>query len=406
MNLSNDNRYVLSECNVATMVSGKKDFGLINDGAIVVEGNKITWVGEKKHLPGHYSNYNQSTLKNRLITPGLIDCHTHLVFGGNRSKEFDMRLNGKSYQEIAASGGGIASTVKATRASSEEELINSSLIRLDDMISAGVTTIEIKSGYGLDIDTECMMLRVAKKLETLRPIRIIKSFLGSHAIPPEYKDNSNKYIYEVCIPALKKAFNEGLVDAVDGFCETVALSVEQVELVFKTAQELDLPVKLHAEQLSHQGGTKLASQYSALSIDHLEYANEDDVNSMANSGSVAVVLPGAFYTLKEKQKPPIEFFRKYNVPIAVATDCNPGSSPMTSLLLAMNMACTFFSLTPQETMEGVTRNAAKALGEKQIGVISEGMIADLSVWDVEHPSELSYRIGFNSLYKRIFGGIL
>jgi len=406
MNLSNDNRYVLSECNVATMVSGKKDFGLINDGAIVVEGNKITWVGEKKHLPGHYSNYNQSTLKNRLITPGLIDCHTHLVFGGNRSKEFDMRLNGKSYQEIAASGGGIASTVKATRASSEEELINSSLIRLDDMISAGVTTIEIKSGYGLDIDTECMMLRVAKKLETLRPIRIIKSFLGSHAIPPEYKDNSNKYIYEVCIPALRKAFNEGLVDAVDGFCETVALSVEQVELVFKTAQELDLPVKLHAEQLSHQGGTKLASQYSALSIDHLEYANEDDVNSMANSGSVAVVLPGAFYTLKEKQKPPIEFFRKYNVPIAVATDCNPGSSPMTSLLLAMNMACTFFSLTPQETMEGVTRNAAKALGEKQIGVISEGMIADLSVWDVEHPSELSYRIGFNSLYKRIFGGIL
>ena len=406
MNLSNDNRYVLSECNVATMVSGKKDFGLINDGAIVVEGNKITWVGEKKHLPGHYSNYNQSTLKNRLITPGLIDCHTHLVFGGNRSKEFDMRLNGKSYQEIAASGGGIASTVKATRASSEEELINSSLIRLDDMISAGVTTIEIKSGYGLDIDTECMMLRVAKKLETLRPIRIIKSFLGSHAIPPEYKDNSNKYIYEVCIPALRKAFNEGLVDAVDGFCETVALSVEQVELVFKTAQDLDLPVKLHAEQLSHQGGTKLASQYSALSIDHLEYANEDDVNSMANSGSVAVVLPGAFYTLKEKQKPPIEFFRKYNVPIAVATDCNPGSSPMTSLLLAMNMACTFFSLTPQETMEGVTRNAAKALGEKQIGVISEGMIADLSVWDVEHPSELSYRIGFNSLYKRIFGGIL
>ena len=406
MNLSNDNRYVLSECNVATMVSGKKDFGLINDGAIVVEGNKITWVGEKKHLPGHYSNYNQSTLKNRLITPGLIDCHTHLVFGGNRSKEFDMRLNGKSYQEIAASGGGIASTVKATRASSEEELINSSLIRLDDMISAGVTTIEIKSGYGLDIDTECMMLRVAKKLETLRPIRIIKSFLGSHAIPPEYKDNSNKYIYEVCIPALRKAFNEGLVDAVDGFCETVALSVEQVELVFKTAQELDLPVKLHAEQLSHQGGTKLASQYNALSIDHLEYANEDDVNSMANSGSVAVVLPGAFYTLKEKQKPPIEFFRKYNVPIAVATDCNPGSSPMTSLLLAMNMACTFFSLTPQETMEGVTRNAAKALGEKQIGVISEGMIADLSVWDVEHPSELSYRIGFNSLYKRIFGGIL
>ena len=406
MNLSNDNRYVLSECNVATMVSGKKDFGLINDGAIVVEGNKITWVGEKKHLPGHYSNYNQSTLKNRLITPGLIDCHTHLVFGGNRSKEFDMRLNGKSYQEIAASGGGIASTVKATRASSEEELINSSLIRLDDMISVGVTTIEIKSGYGLDIDTECMMLRVAKKLETLRPIRIIKSFLGSHAIPPEYKDNSNKYIYEVCIPALRKAFNEGLVDAVDGFCETVALSVEQVELVFKTAQELDLPVKLHAEQLSHQGGTKLASQYSALSIDHLEYANEDDVNSMANSGSVAVVLPGAFYTLKEKQKPPIEFFRKYNVPIAVATDCNPGSSPMTSLLLAMNMAFSFFSLTPQETMEGVTRNAAKALGEKQIGVIYEGMIADLSVWDVEHPSELSYRIGFNSLYKRIFGGIL
>ena len=404
MNLSDGNRYVLTECSIATMVYERKDSGLIEDGALVVEGNKIAWVGEKKHLPDHYLNYTQSKLNNRLITPGLIDCHTHIVFGGNRSKEFDMRLNGKSYQEIAASGGGIASTVKATRASSEEELINTSLIRLDDMISKGVTTIEIKSGYGLDINTECMMLRVAKKLESLRPIRIKKSFLGSHAIPPEYKDDSTKYIYEVCIPALKKAFNEGLVDAVDGFCETVALSVEQMELVFKVAQELDLPVKLHAEQLSHLGGTKLASRYNALSVDHLEYANEDDVKSMANSGSVAVVLPGAFYTLKEKQKPPIESFRKHKVPIAVATDCNPGSSPMTSLLLAMNMACTFFNLTPQETMEGVTRIAAKALGEKKIGIISEGMIADLSIWDVNHPSEMSYRIGFNSLYKRIFGG--
>lgn len=406
MSLNDKNKLVLTECSVATMNDFFGELGLIEDASIVIEGDKIVWVGKSKSVPKEFINYPLKKLDGRVVTPGLIDCHTHLVFAGNRSKEFDMRLNGKTYQEIAEAGGGIVSTVKETRLASESDLLKSSLSRIDDMINGGVTTLEVKSGYGLDIETECKMLRVARKLEKLRKIRIKTSFLGSHAIPIEYKNSRKEYIQEVCIKALYKAYEEGLVDAVDGFCEKIALSAQEIEEVFKVAKKLNLPIKLHAEQLSNSGGVKLAARYKAISIDHLEYADKSDVLAMANSGSVAVILPGAFYTLKEKQKPPINDFINNEVPIAIATDCNPGSSPMTSLLLAMNMASTFFSLTPQMSIKGVTSNAAKALGIDNIGKICEGMKADLVIWNIEHPSELSYRIGVNPIFKRIFGGVL
>ena len=398
------NQNLIRNAKLVPMSDDQDDFEITNNGAIAIDGEQIVWSGEEKNIPNEYKKYNEYNAKGKLITPGLIDCHTHLVFGGNRSTEFNLRLNGKSYQEIAKAGGGIASTMKATREASFDDLLSSSLVRLDDMIGNGVTTVEIKSGYGLDIETECLMLRVAKRLESLRPIRIKTSFLGSHGIAPEYKNNPENYIKEVCLPALKKANEEGLVDAVDGFCETVALNVEQLKEVFDLAQKLNLPIKLHAEQLSHSGGVKLATSYDAISIDHLEYANEEDAKLMSNSGSVAVILPGAYYTLNETQKPPIELFRKYKVPMAIATDCNPGSSPLTSILLAMNMASTLFKITPLEAFSGVTKHAADALSLKDLGQIKPGMIADLAIWNLEHPSEFSYRIGFNALYKRIFGG--
>lgn len=398
------NQNLIRNAKLVPMSDDQDDFEITNNGAIAIDGEQIVWSGEEKNIPNEYKKYNEYNAKGKLITPGLIDCHTHLVFGGNRSTEFNMRLNGKSYQEIAKAGGGIASTMKATREASFDDLLSSSLVRLDDMIGNGVTTVEIKSGYGLDIETECLMLRVAKRLESLRPIRIKTSFLGSHGIAPEYKNNPENYIKEVCLPALKKANEEGLVDAVDGFCETVALNVEQLKEVFDLAQKLNLPIKLHAEQLSHSGGVKLATSYDAISIDHLEYANEEDAKLMSKSGSLAVILPGAYYTLNETQKPPIELFRKYNVPMAIATDCNPGSSPLTSILLAMNMASTLFKITPLEALSGVTKHAADALSLKDLGQIKPGMIADLAIWNLEHPSEFSYRIGFNALYQRIFGG--
>ena len=398
------NQNLIRNAKLVPMSDGQDDFEITNNGAIAIDGEQIVWSGEEKDIPNKYKKYNEYNANGKLITPGLIDCHTHLVFGGNRSTEFNMRLNGTSYQEIAKAGGGIASTMKATREASFDDLLSSSLVRLDDMIGNGVTTVEIKSGYGLDIETECLMLRVAKRLESLRPIRIKTSFLGSHGIAPEYKNNPENYIKEVCLPALKKANEEGLVDAVDGFCETVALNVEQLKEVFDLAQKLNLPIKLHAEQLSHSGGVKLATSYDAISIDHLEYANEEDAKLMSNSGSVAVILPGAYYTLNETQKPPIELFRRHKVPMAIATDCNPGSSPLTSILLAMNMASTLFKITPLEALSGVTRHAADALSLKDLGQIKPGMIADLAIWNLEHPSEFSYRIGFNALYKRIFGG--
>ena len=406
MSLQNANKVVLNECKIVQMINSHHDFDIIENGSIAIKGKKIAWLGQSSNLPKKYIEYKSINLEGRVVTPGLIDCHTHLVYAGDRSKEFDMRLNGKTYKQIAEAGGGIVSTVKETRLASELDLLNDSLQRVDDMIQCGVTTVEIKSGYGLDIETECKMLRVAREIEKKRDIRIKTSFLGSHAIPLEYKNSRNDYIQNVCIKALEKAYNEGLVDAVDGFCENIALTSDEIEYVFNFSKKLNLPVKLHAEQLSNSGGIKLASKYNALSMDHIEYADESDVQAMSSSGSVAVILPGAFYSLNEKQKPPIELLKKYNVPIAIATDCNPGSSPMTSLLLSMNMASTLFSITPQMNIMGVTANAAKALGLNFVGEIAEGMIADLAVWSINHPSELSYRIGVNPLYKRIFGGVI
>jgi imidazolonepropionase len=386
------------------MITGHEPYGLIDNAAIAIRGSVIDWIGKSDEMPHDYKSFTRTDLGGKLVTPALIDCHTHVVFGGNRAAEFELRLNGASYEEVARAGGGIISTVKATRAASVDELIASALPRVDAMIAEGVAVIEIKSGYGLDRDTELTMLRAARKIGNLRPVRILTTFLGAHAVPPAYKDKADAYIDDVCIPALRAAQAEGLVDAVDGFCEGIAFSPTQIARVFNVARSLNLPVKLHAEQLSNLGGAKLAASYGALSADHVEYINEEGVAAMANAGTTAVILPGAFYTLREKQMPPIELFRKHNVPMALATDCNPGSSPMTSLLLAMNMGCTLFRMTPLEALMGTTAHAAGALGLKDCGTLEVGKRADLAVWNVAHPAELSYRIGFNSLDVRLFGG--
>lgn len=396
--------YVLTGARLATMAEGAAPYGLIEDGAIAISDGRIVWAGPRAELSADNSDWPLRDLGGRLVTPGLIDCHTHIVFGGNRAMEFEMRLNGASYEEVARAGGGIVSTVTATRTASLEDLVADALPRLDALIAEGATVVEVKSGYGLDLETELNMLRAARRLGELRPVTVKTTFLGAHATPTEYKGRDDEYIDSVCIPALRAAHGEGLVDAVDGFCENIAFAPAQIERVFKAAQALGLPVKLHAEQLSHQGGTALAAQYGALSVDHVEYANEDDARAMAASGSVAVILPGAFYTIRETQMPPIEHFRQHGVPMALATDCNPGSSPLTSLLLTMNMGCTLFRMTPEEALAGITRNAARALGLTDRGQIAAGMRADLAVWDVETPAELAYRIGFNPLHSRIHEG--
>jgi imidazolonepropionase len=388
----------------AGLVGLTPSYGMIPDAALVVDGETIAWVGPQSELPAEYKSASSEDLRGRVVTPGLIDCHTHLVFGGNRAQEFEQRLGGASYEDISRSGGGIMSTVRATRAASEDMLVNTALPRLDALIREGVTTLEIKSGYGLDRDTELRMLRAARQLETLRPITIKTSFLGAHAVPPEYADRSDAYIDEVCIPTLQAAHSEGLIDAVDAFCEGIAFQPEQVARVFEAAKALGLPVKLHAEQLSDLGGAKLAARCGALSADHLEHLGDDGVKAMAQAGSIAVILPGAFYTLRETQAPPIDLFRKHGVPMALATDANPGSSPMTSLLLALNMGATLFRMTPEEALRGITQNAARALGCSDRGTIAAGQRADLAIWDIETPAELSYRSGFNPLYKRIYGG--
>ena len=348
---------LLKNAKIVTL-SEEVGYGIIENGMIVIENEQIVWTGLSPDLPKKFSSITQEDLKNRLVTPALIDCHTHIVFGGNRAKEFELRLLGASYEEIARSGGGIVSTVKATRNSSPEELKKGALLRLDHLIAEGVTSIEIKSGYGLDRETELKMLRCARELERERKIKVYTSFLGAHAIPKEYQGKSDIYIEEICIPTLHKAHSEGLVDAVDGFCENIAFSVKQIRRLFEEASLLKIPIKLHAEQLSQLGGTQLATEFLAISVDHLEYANEHDVAAMAKSDTVAVLLPGAFYTLKEKQIPPIKHFKKYKVPMAIATDCNPGSSPLTSILVAMNLACTLFGLTPEEALRGVTLHSA------------------------------------------------
>ena len=388
---------------IATMTN-QGSYGLIECGALYIRDGKIDWVGKVSEIPSEFLHSKSEDLEGRLVTPGLIDCHTHIVYGGNRAVEFEMRLNGASYEDVARAGGGIISTVSDTRLSSIEDLVKDSLPRVDQLISEGVTLIEVKSGYGLDRETELKMLKAARKIQSERPIRVVTTFLGAHAVPPEYKDDPDTYIDTICIPTLHDANNEGLVDSVDAFCENIAFDVDQVERVFQSAKKMGLPVKVHSEQLSHMGGTKLAADYRALSADHIEYANAQDAKALSIAGTVAVLLPGAFYTLRETQLPPLLDLRNEKVPIAIATDCNPGSSPLTSILLTMNMACTLFQMTPQETLAGVTINAAKALGEKDSGAIKIGYRADLCIWDIKHPAELSYRIGFNPLHQRIFGG--
>jgi len=395
---------LLTSLTLASMAAGGAPYGLVEDAAIAIEAGSIAWAGPRADLPSQYAGWSAADMGGRLVTPGLIDCHTHIVFGGNRAREFEMRLEGATYEEIARAGGGIVSTVTATRTASVDELVQDALPRVDHLLAEGVTTLEIKSGYGLDVGTELNMLRAARRIADERPVRVKTAFLGAHAVPAEFKGRPDAYIDEVCIPALDAAHAEGLVDAVDGFCEGIAFAPGQIERVFVKARELGLAVKLHAEQLSNLGGAKLAARYGALSADHLEYVDEDGVKAMAAAGTVAGIVPGAFYTLREKQLPPIELFRKHRVPMAVATDCNPGSSPMTSLLLAMNMACTLFRMTPEEALAGATRNAAKALGLDDCGTIEPGKRADLAIWGVKHPAELAYRIGFNPLHQRIFSG--
>jgi imidazolonepropionase len=375
---------------------------LVRDAAIVVQDGLIRWVGPAADLP---ADSPVTDMAGRLVTPALIDCHTHLVHAGHRAGEFEMRLQGATYADIAAAGGGILSTLTATRAATVDELVAKSLPRLDALLAEGVATVEIKSGYGLDLETERRMLQAARQLATLRPVTVVTTYLGAHAVPPEYKGRADDYLSEVCLPALRELHAEGLVDHVDAFCEGIAFQPAQVARVFDAAKALGLPVKLHAEQLSHLGGTAIAARCGALSADHVEYATEDDARQMAAAGTVAVLLPGAFYTLHERQAPPVAAFRAHHVPMAVSTDCNPGTSPLSSLLLAMNMACTLFGLTPAEALLGTTTHAARALGLSDRGRIAPGLRADLAVWDAETPAELAYRIGFNPLHSRYHKGV-
>ena len=395
-------RELLTNLTLATMERGERPYGLVGDGAVAVEDGRIAWCGPAGAVPDDQSTWPRRDLGGRLVTPALIDCHTHIVYGGDRAREFEMRLEGMSYEDVARAGGGIFSTVEATRKTDPDALLALALPRIDALIAEGVSTIEIKSGYGLDVETELAMLRAARRIAAARPVRVRTSFLGAHAVPPEYAGRSDAYLDEVCLPALDAAHAQGLVDAVDGFCEGIAFSPAQIERVFRHAGALGLPVKLHADQLSDLGGAALAARHSALSADHLEFVSDEGVRALSRAGTVAVLLPGAAYTLHADRHPPLELFRRHEVPMAVSTDCNPGSSPLASLLLAMNMACTLFRLTPEEALAATTREAARALGLDDAGRIAPGLRADLAVWDVAHPAELAYRIGFNPLAERIF----
>ncbi|MDE1991270.1 MAG: imidazolonepropionase [Rhizobiaceae bacterium] len=389
---------------LATLSEGSGGLGIVEDGAILIRDGRIVFAGQESDLPD-IGEAVVIDVERRWITPGLVDCHTHIVHGGNRAREFEMRLEGATYEEIARAGGGIVSSVTATRALSVEGLVAAALPRLDTLLAEGVSTVEIKSGYGLSIESELTMLRAARALEKVRPVRIVTSYLAAHATPAEYKGRNGDYIGEVVLPGLGQAQAQGLVDAVDGFCEGIAFSTAEIAQVFDLAKSLGIPVKLHAEQLSNLGGAKLAASYGALSADHLEYLDEDGVKAMAAAGTVAVLLPGAFYAIHEKQKPPVKALREAGVSIAIATDCNPGTSPLTSMLLTMNMAATLFGLTVEECIVGATREGARALGLLgETGTLDAGKSADFAVWDIESPAELVYRIGFNPLHARIFKG--
>jgi len=388
---------LLTNAVVAAMTGG---YGLTE--AVLIDGDRIAWTGRRADAPGAPVH----DCGGRLVTPGLIDCHTHIVFAANRAAEFEMRLNGATYAEVARAGGGILSTVTATRAASEDALLHQALPRLDQMIATGTTTVEVKSGYGLTLADEVKMLRVARRLGSLRAVTVTTTHLAAHAVPPEYQGRADAYIDEVAIPALHAGQAEGLIDAVDAFCEDIAFTPAQVDRLFRAARRLGLPVKLHAEQLSNLEGAALAARHAALSADHLEYLSPAGIAALAAAGTTAVILPGAYYTLRETQAPPVAALRDAGVPMAIATDCNPGSSPMTSLPLAMNMACTLFRLTPLEALQGVTAHAARALGLTDRGTLAPGMRADLCIWDATHPAELAYRIGATALHTRIVGGRL
>ena len=390
---------------LATLAAGDRPYGRIDNGAIAARNGRIVYAGPRADLPAGLSPRETIDCGGRWITPGLIDCHTHLVYAGNRAREFEMRLEGATYAEIAHAGGGILSTVAATRAASEDDLVRSALPRLDALIAEGVTTIEIKSGYGLDLATERRQLAAARRLAQMRPIDVTTTFLGAHALPPEAEGDKAAYIDLVCRELIPAIAAEGLADAVDGFCETIAFSPDEIARVFDAARAAGLPVKLHAEQLSNSGGAILAARYQALSADHLEYLEEPGAAAMADSGTVAVLLPGAYYFIRERQAPPVDLLRRYKVPIAVATDCNPGTSPLSSLLLAMNMAATLFRLTVEECLAGVTREAARALGQlSEVGTLEPGKWCNLAIWDIEDPAELVYHIGFNPLCTRVWRG--
>ncbi len=388
-----DNLWV--NVNLATMQQGQ-GYGEIHDGAIATRHGKIVWLGKRSELPAGVQVTEEHDAQGRWLTPGLIDCHTHIVYAGNRSNEWEARLNGVPYEQIAREGGGIVSTVRATRECDFESLLHQSLPRVRSLVAEGVTTLEIKSGYGLDLATEEKMLRVAREIQTRLGVTVRTTFLGAHALPPEYAGRADAYIDEVCNVMLPALVSQRLVDAVDAFCENIGFTPAQTERVFQAARQHDLPVKLHAEQLSDQGGAQLTARYGGLSADHLEHLSAQGIAAMAQSGTVAVLLPGAFYYLRDTQLPPVQAMRDAGVAMAVSTDCNPGTSPMTSLLLAMNMACTIFRLTPQEALRGTTIHAAKALGlDDTHGSLELGKKADFALWEIDRPGDLAYAMGFN-----------
>jgi imidazolonepropionase len=391
---------------LATLIAGRGGLGVVESGAVAARKGRIAFAGPQDDLPASWRNGARAVdCEGRWITPALIDCHTHLVYGGDRAHEFELRLAGATYEQIAREGGGILSTVRATRAASEDELMRSALRRLDALIAEGVGTVEVKSGYGLDLAAERKSLTVARRLAEERDVAIRATFLGAHALPPEFAGKRDAYVAYVADTVIPTLTRESLIDAVDGFCETIAFTRDEIARVFAAAQRAGLPVKLHADQLSNSGGASLAAKFGALSADHLEYANEDGLAAMARASVVGVLLPGAYYVLKERHAPPIELMRKHRMAVAVATDSNPGTSPMTSLLLALNMAATLFGLTVDECLAGATRNAARALGLADgIGTLEAGKWADLAIWDIERPAELVYRLGFNPLHARVWRG--
>lgn len=395
------------DIDLATMQQGAP-YGVIRDGVLGIKDGRIAWVGARSELPGTPKTLAAEVIEGggRWMTPGLIDCHTHILFGGERFREFELKLEGASYEEIARAGGGIVSTVAATREASEDELLAGATRRLKPFLAEGVTTIEVKSGYGLDLDSELKMLRAGRRLGETLPVSVQTSFLGAHAVPPEFKGRQGEYVELICREMLPAVAASGLADAVDGFCEGIAFTLDETARIFDTATKLGLRVKLHAEQLSDMGGAAMAARFGALSADHLECLGEDGVAAMATSGTVAVLLPGANYFLAETRRPPVAALRRAGVPMALASNCNPGSSPVLSLLLMLSMGCTLFRLTPEEALAGITRHAARALGLNDRGMLAPGLRADLALWDIEGPAALSYWIGGNPCVGVVRNGIV